>query len=106
MAPRSRYITKAYSIHKITMLSQAPAATPITLSSHFTTGRPAINLADVKTVSRMIFTIPNIANSNTNGGIIIVGSHVKKTTAQLESLQESDRSICFLEFNQHLVLQE
>lgn len=40
---------------------------------------------------------------NTNGGVVIVGSHVKKTTRQLERLLEGG-SILPLEFNQHLVL--
>lgn len=37
-----------------------------------------------------------------NGGIILVGSHVSKTTKQLEELKKSD--ICQVEFNQHLIL--
>lgn len=41
--------------------------------------------------------------ANGNGGLIIVGSHVKKTTEQLERLK-SRRFISFIEFNQHLVL--
>ncbi|MBK5201608.1 MAG: hypothetical protein JJE21_08805 [Spirochaetaceae bacterium] len=40
---------------------------------------------------------------NTNGGVVIIGSHVKKTTEQLELLK-TDRSLKFVEFNQHLVL--
>lgn len=40
---------------------------------------------------------------NANGGIVIVGSHVKKTTRQLECLLE-EGSVLPLEFNQHLVL--
>lgn len=39
-------------------------------------------------------------------GLIIVGSHVNKTTRQLEALKHSRFPIAFLEFNQHLVLQE
>ncbi len=46
-----------------------------------------------------------IENGNTNGGIIIVGSHMKKTTAQFESLKNIDGAE-FIEFNSHLVLQE
>ncbi|WP_039657635.1 four-carbon acid sugar kinase family protein [Clostridium tyrobutyricum] len=38
-----------------------------------------------------------------NGGLIIVGSHVKKTTEQLEELKKCD-FIEFIEFNCHLVL--
>lgn len=33
------------------------------------------------------------------GGIVLVGSHVRKTTQQLESLMKSDRELMFLEFN-------
>lgn len=32
---------------------------------------------------------PSVYNFNNNGGLIVVGSHVKKTTAQLEALLES-----------------
>lgn len=39
-----------------------------------------------------------------NGGLVIIGSHVKKTTEQLEKLKELT-SIEFIEFNSHLVLQ-
>lgn len=43
-----------------------------------------------------------VNTANKNGGIIIVGSHVKKTTSQLENLKQLD-SVKFIEFNQHLV---
>jgi uncharacterized protein YgbK (DUF1537 family) len=39
-----------------------------------------------------------------NGGLIIVGSHVKKTTEQLEELKSCD-FLEFIEFNCHLVLE-
>jgi uncharacterized protein YgbK (DUF1537 family) len=39
-----------------------------------------------------------------HGGLILVGSHVKKTTEQLEALKTSD-FIEFIEFDSHLVLQ-
>ncbi|PLS05634.1 four-carbon acid sugar kinase family protein [Neobacillus cucumis] len=39
-----------------------------------------------------------------NGGLIIIGSHVKKTTEQLEELKKFS-DIEFIEFNSHLVLQ-
>jgi uncharacterized protein YgbK (DUF1537 family) len=39
-----------------------------------------------------------------NGGLIIVGSHVKKTTEQLEELKKLT-DIVFIEFNSHLVLE-
>ncbi len=43
---------------------------------------------------------------NKNGGIILVGSHVSRTTRQLEALKESSLPIEYIEFNQHLVLEE
>ncbi|WP_172370793.1 four-carbon acid sugar kinase family protein [Sporosarcina jiandibaonis] len=39
-----------------------------------------------------------------HGGLILVGSHVKKTTEQLEEMKKSD-SIEFIEFDVHLVLE-
>lgn len=45
-----------------------------------------------------------VAPGNTNGGLIIVGSHVKKTTQQLAELQKCD-FIKFIEFNHMLVLE-
>ncbi|WP_416173384.1 four-carbon acid sugar kinase family protein [Acetobacterium sp. K1/6] len=46
-----------------------------------------------------------ILTENKNGGIIVVGSHVNKTTVQLENLKSSEKDIQFVEFNQHLVLE-
>jgi uncharacterized protein YgbK (DUF1537 family) len=46
-----------------------------------------------------------VATDNLNGGIVLVGSHVNKTTMQLEELQKSKYPLEFIEFNQHLVLQ-
>ncbi|MEM1483614.1 four-carbon acid sugar kinase family protein [Oscillospiraceae bacterium PP1C4] len=43
---------------------------------------------------------------NTNGGIVLVGSHVSKTTVQMEELRHCKYPIEFIEFNQHLVLKE
>lgn len=45
-----------------------------------------------------------IQDTTTNGGIIIVGSHVNKTTKQLEALTNSDLPLLAIEFNQHLVV--
>jgi uncharacterized protein YgbK (DUF1537 family) len=45
-----------------------------------------------------------IQDSSTNGGIIIVGSHVNKTTKQLEALTSSALPLLAIEFNQHLVV--
>lgn len=39
-------------------------------------------------------------------GVIIIGSHVNKTTRQLEELHNCKYPITFIEFNQHLVLKE
>lgn len=47
-----------------------------------------------------------VSKDNINGGIILVGSHVNKTTQQLEELRNCKYPIEFIEFNQHLVLQE
>jgi uncharacterized protein YgbK (DUF1537 family) len=47
-----------------------------------------------------------VAEGVTNGGIVLVGSHVNKTTAQLAELRNSRYPIRFIEFNQHLVLEE
>ena len=41
---------------------------------------------------------------NTNGGLIIIGSHVKKTTDQLNKLKEL-KQVKFIEFNHMLVLE-
>lgn len=45
-----------------------------------------------------------IREETNNGGLIVVGSHVKKTTEQLEELKKVD-FIEFIEFNCHLVLE-
>jgi len=45
-----------------------------------------------------------VAPNNANGGLIIVGSHVKKTTQQLAELQKCTY-VKFIEFNHLLVLQ-
>lgn len=44
-----------------------------------------------------------IKGNNRNGGLIIIGSHVKKTFEQLDELKKCS-FIEFVEFNQHLVL--
>lgn len=45
-----------------------------------------------------------VAPGNTNGGLVIVGSHVKKTTKQLEELQKC-QAVKFIAFQHLLVLQ-
>ena len=47
-----------------------------------------------------------VDRGNRNGGIILVGSHVNKTTRQLAALRSSDCPIVFIEFDQHRVLEE
>ena len=47
-----------------------------------------------------------VSPDHTHGGIILVGSHVKKTTEQLDELRNCASPIEFIEFNQHLVLEE
>ena len=42
--------------------------------------------------------------NNPNGGIILIGSHVAKTTRQLEALQNSGIPMEFIRFDQHRVL--
>ena len=46
-----------------------------------------------------------VDRDNRNGGIILVGSHVAKTSRQLEVLRESGLPMEFIEFNQHRVLE-
>ncbi|MGB7594820.1 MAG: four-carbon acid sugar kinase family protein [Erysipelotrichaceae bacterium] len=41
---------------------------------------------------------------NRNGGLIVVGSHVAKTTRQLEHLRNSATDISYVEFDQHRIL--
>ncbi len=47
-----------------------------------------------------------VTPGETHGGLIIIGSHVAKTTRQLEALQKSALPIDFIEFDQHLALVE
>ena len=46
-----------------------------------------------------------VEDGNKNGGIVLVGSHVNKTTRQLEALQNAGLPVEFIEFDQHRVLQ-
>lgn len=46
-----------------------------------------------------------ISGKEKNGGLVIIGSHVQKTTEQLEALMENQKP-GFVEFNQYLVLDE
>lgn len=47
-----------------------------------------------------------IMGDHKNGGIVLIGSHVNKTTRQFEALRTAKKPIEFIEFNQHLVLVE
>jgi uncharacterized protein YgbK (DUF1537 family) len=44
-----------------------------------------------------------MSEDSNNGGLVIIGSHVKKTTEQFEELKKS-KTVEFIEFNVHLVL--
>lgn len=46
-----------------------------------------------------------VSPGSTAGGLIVVGSHVNKTSRQLEELRHCKYPIEMIEFNQHLVLQ-
>ena len=53
---------------------------------------------------RPLLTREDLVNTtNRNGGLIVVGSHVRRTTEQLERLRAAP-DIVFVEFNQHLAL--
>ncbi|WP_409482394.1 four-carbon acid sugar kinase family protein [Bacillus safensis] len=45
-----------------------------------------------------------IQEESPHGGLIMIGSHVKKTTEQLQAL-EQNKKMAFIEFNTHLVLE-
>lgn len=47
-----------------------------------------------------------VSTDTTNGGLIVVGSHVNKTTQQLEELKKCTMPITFVQFDQHRVLEE
>ncbi|HEY5584741.1 MAG TPA: four-carbon acid sugar kinase family protein [Ruminiclostridium sp.] len=47
-----------------------------------------------------------IEKENENGGIVLIGSHVNKTTQQFEALKGCKEPLEFIEFNQHLILKE
>ncbi len=52
---------------------------------------------------RALLTRKELASpADGNGGVVIVGSHVNKTTRQLEALRKH-KQVTFIEFNQHLV---
>lgn len=45
-----------------------------------------------------------VSGDNRNGGIVLIGSHVNKTTQQMEALRSCRYPLEFIEFDQHLVL--
>ena len=45
-------------------------------------------------------------NENSNGGLVVVGSHVQRTTDQLAYLQQEQPELAYIELNQHLVMHE
>ena len=47
-----------------------------------------------------------IAGKEDKGGIVIIGSHVQKTTDQLNALLESEKDLTFLEFNVNSYFQD
>lgn len=47
-----------------------------------------------------------VDQGNRTGGIVLIGSHVNKTTRQLEELKKTDKKIVFIQFDQHRVLEE
>jgi uncharacterized protein YgbK (DUF1537 family) len=53
---------------------------------------------------RLLTRAELISPGSSRGGIILVGSHVNKTTLQLEELRNCRYPIEMIEFNQHLVL--
>lgn len=54
--------------------------------------------------SRPFLTADELVGDSLHGGILLVGSHVKKTTLQLEYLRKTCKNLCWIEFDQHLVL--
>lgn len=46
-----------------------------------------------------------ITEKTGKGGIVLIGSHVQKTTAQLDYLLDSKKQFSFIEFNQHRFLE-
>ncbi len=47
-----------------------------------------------------------VDGGNTNGGLVVIGSHVQRTTAQLQMLLDSQLFVTPIEFNQHLACEE
>ena len=60
------------------------------------------NVDDAPLLTRSVL----VPDGNRSGGMIVIGSHVRKTTAQLEELKKSRLPIEYVEFDQHRVLEE
>lgn len=58
-------------------------------------------IRDIPLLSREI-----MMEDNRTGGIVLIGSHVDKTTRQFEALKSSSVKAEYIEFNQHLVLED
>lgn len=51
-----------------------------------------------------LLTQDELFQKNNNGGVIVVGSHVKKTTEQIEFLQEKYKTLAYIEFDVYKIL--
>jgi uncharacterized protein YgbK (DUF1537 family) len=54
---------------------------------------------------RPLLTKDELVKKNRNGGILLVGSHVNKTTLQLDYLRNNCENLQWIEFDQHRILQ-
>jgi uncharacterized protein YgbK (DUF1537 family) len=55
--------------------------------------------------SRPLLCREELVGPTPHGGILLVGSHVKKTTVQLAYLHKTNQDLQWVEFNQHLALE-
>lgn len=62
------------------------------------------NIADRPLLSRA--ELLGTEENGDGGGIVLIGSHVKKTTMQLEALRKTQIPACFLEFNVNTCFRE
>lgn len=53
--------------------------------------------------SRPLLTKKELVTKNDRGGIVLIGSHVKKTTLQMEELRNCSHPLTFIEFHAELV---
>lgn len=59
-----------------------------------------------RVTDKPLLTKNELVRSEKNGGIVLIGSHVKKTTMQLESLQKTDCDLTFMEFRVNRCFEE